>query len=144
VLNYFWLVPIGFAVGAYGTLIGAGGGFVLMPILVILYPNESPVVLASISLAVVFFNALSGSIAYARMKRVDYRAGLLFAAATVPGAIVGALVTPMVSRRVFDLILGVLMVLGGTFLALFPKGVRRGEQAAAGGRVRHVVTDAAG
>ncbi len=144
-LNYYWLVPIGFAVGAYGTLIGAGGGFVLMPILVILFPQESPVLLASISLAVVFFNALSGSIAYARMKRVDYRAGLLFAAATVPGAIAGALVTPLVSRRVFDLILGALMVCGGTFLAVFPRGVRRADVVAtAQGRVHHVVTDAEG
>jgi hypothetical protein len=137
-------VPIGFVVGAYGTLIGAGGGFVLMPILLILFPKESPVLLASISLAVVFANALSGSIAYARMKRVDYRAGLLFAAATIPGAIVGALVTPLVSRKVFDLILGVLMACGGTFLAIFPHGVRVKEHAVAQGRVHHVVTDREG
>jgi uncharacterized protein len=145
VLQYYWLIPIGFAVGAYGTLIGAGGGFVLMPILVILFPRESPAVLASISLAVVFFNALSGSIAYARMKRVDYRAGLLFALATVPGAIAGALMTSLVSRRVFDLILGVLMICGGTFLAIFPRGVHREARGAVGqGLVRHVVTDAEG
>ncbi len=142
--HYYWLVPIGFAVGAYGTLIGAGGGFVLMPILVILFPRESPILLASISLAVVFFNALSGSIAYARMKRIDYRAGWLFALATVPGAIAGALVTPLVSRKVFDLILGVLMACGGTFLALFPQGVASPAHAAVQGRVRHVVTDCEG
>ena len=27
------LIPLGFAVGAYGTLVGAGGGFVLVPVL---------------------------------------------------------------------------------------------------------------
>jgi hypothetical protein len=53
-LSYLRLLPLGFAVGAYGTLIGAGGGFVLVPILLLLYPNESPEIITSISLAVVF------------------------------------------------------------------------------------------
>ena len=63
--QYLALIALGFGVGAYGTLIGAGGGFVLMPILLILYPGESPAILTAISLAVVFFNALSGSESYA-------------------------------------------------------------------------------
>ena len=40
--SVWWLVPLGFVVGAYGTLIGAGGGFVLVPILALLYPADSP------------------------------------------------------------------------------------------------------
>ncbi len=77
----------------YGTLIGAGGGFVLMPMLLLLHPDESPAKLTAISLAVVFFNALSGSVSYAMMRRIDYKSGLMFAAATIPGAIIGALNT---------------------------------------------------
>ncbi len=123
-LQYLWLVPVGFAVGTYGTLIGAGGGFVLMPVLLLLFPSDSPGLLATISLAVVFANALSGSAAYAGMKRIDYRAGLLFAAATIPGAVAGALVTPLVPRRAFDLVLAALMVVGGSYLALFPQNER--------------------
>ena len=75
--HYLGLIALGIAVGAYGTLIGAGGGFVLMPVLLLLYPNQSADVLTSISLAVVFFNALSGSEAYALMKRIDYRSGFI-------------------------------------------------------------------
>ena len=52
---YLWLLPLGFVIGAYGTLIGAGGGFVLVPLLLLLYPKESPEIITSISLAVVFF-----------------------------------------------------------------------------------------
>ena len=74
-LERIWLIPVGFIIGTYGTLIGAGGGFVLVPMLILLYPQESPEVITSISLAVVFFNALSGSLAYMRLKRVDYRSG---------------------------------------------------------------------
>ena len=119
---HFWLVPAGFAVGAYGTLIGAGGGFVLVPFLLLADPHEAPEVITSISLAVVFFNALSGTAAYARLGRVDYRSGLLFSAATVPGAIVGALTTAYIPRRAFDGILGVLMVAGAAFLIAGPPG----------------------
>ena len=111
-----WLIPVGFIIGTYGTLIGAGGGFVLVPMLILLYPQESPEVITSISLAVVFFNALSGSLAYMRLKRVDYRSGLLFAAATIPGAILGALTTSVIPRPLFDIFLAVLMI--GTSLFL--------------------------
>lgn len=121
-LEYLWLLPLGFVVGAYGTLIGAGGGFVLVPILLLLYPQATTDTITSISLAVVFFNALSGSVAYARMKRIEYRSGLVFSAATIPGAILGALATPYVPRRLFDGIFGLLLMAVSAFLAIKPGG----------------------
>jgi uncharacterized membrane protein YfcA len=105
------LILIGLIVGTIGTLIGAGGGFLLMPLLVLLYPTERPEVLASISLAVVFFNATSGSIGYARQKNIDYKSGWVFVAAGIPGAIGGALVTSHIPRTAFDLWLGTLLIL---------------------------------
>jgi uncharacterized protein len=111
-----WLIPLGFAVGACGTLIGAGGGFLLMPILLLAYPSDSPDLLTAISLAVVFFNALSGSVAYGRQRRIDYRSGLLMSASALPGAVLGALVTGRLPRQGFDLVLGGLLVLVAVFL----------------------------
>jgi uncharacterized membrane protein YfcA len=108
-IRFLWLVPLGFGVGTFGTLIGAGGGFVRMPILLLLYPQENPELLTSISLAVVFFNALSGSIAYGRMGRIDDKSGLMFSAATIPGAILGAFTTALPPRRTFDALFGVLL-----------------------------------
>jgi uncharacterized protein len=116
-----WLVPLGFIVGVIGTLIGAGGGFVLVPILLLVYPHERPEILTAISLAVVFFNAASGSVAYARMGRIDYRSAALFSAAAVPGAILGAMSTAAVPRRTFDAILGALMILGAAALIHRPR-----------------------
>jgi uncharacterized membrane protein YfcA len=122
--QYLWLIPLGFLIGAYGTLIGAGGGFVLMPLLLLLYPNQSPEIITSISLAVVFFNALSGSWAYARVKRIDYKSGLLFAIASVPGAILGALSTAYIPRRPFNAVFGVFMIAASVILLLYPSRAR--------------------
>jgi uncharacterized protein len=103
------LVAIGLGVGAFGTLIGAGGGFILTPILLLLYPHDSPQTLTAISLAAVFFNAGSGSVAYARQRRIDYRSGSIFALATLPGAVGGALLVGSISRRLFDGIMGAVL-----------------------------------
>lgn len=129
---YVGLMALGFGAGAFGTLIGAGGGFVLMPILLLFYPHEQPEVLTSISLAVVFFNALSGSEAYALAKRIDYRSALVFALATIPGAVLGSLNTTLFNRKVFDPVFGVVVLAVAAYLLLrrdrpAPKdGVRTG------------------
>ncbi len=110
------LVLFGFAVGVFGTLIGAGGGFILTPVLLLLYPHDSPDTITSISLSVTFANAFSGSIAYARMKRIDYKYGLIFATAAIPGAVMGAIATYYVPRRTFDFVFAVLMMVVSVIL----------------------------
>jgi uncharacterized membrane protein YfcA len=119
--EYILLPILGVAVGAIGTLIGAGGGFVLIPILLLLYPHDPAAELASISLAVVALNAMSGSIGYARQKKIDYRAGAIFAIAALPGAILGAIVTGHLSRRWFDGLLGLVLVIAAGALVMGAK-----------------------
>lgn len=112
------LAFIGLFVGAFGTLIGAAGGFLLVPILLFLYPDETPASITSITLTVAFFNALSGSIAYGRLKRIDYRSALFFALTAIPGAILGAFIVTYLSRSVFQYIFGaILLVVSGYLLA---------------------------
>lgn len=105
-LSILWLLPLGIVVGALGTLVGAGGGFLLTPILLLAYPHESPGALTGISLAAVLINALSATRSFTRMHRIDYRSGLLFASFTVPGAVLGAMLTGVLPRRSFDLVFG--------------------------------------
>jgi uncharacterized protein len=119
-----WMYPLltllGAAVGMYGTLIGAGGGILLVPALLLLYPEEAPNTIASISLAVVFLNALSGTLAYGHMHRIDYRAGLLFGSATIPGAVLGAYATSLLSRQLFDLLFSLLVFTLATVILVQP------------------------
>ena len=129
--EFFLLAPLGLLVGAYGTLVGAGGGSVLVPALLILLPGESPATITAISLAVVFFNAYSGTIAYMRMGRVDYRAGVLFTLAGLPGAILGTLLVHQIPRQWFDPIFGVLLLGLGSLLVFNPLGGKKDEAGAA-------------
>ena len=117
------LVILGVVVGAYGTMIGAGGGFVLVPLLIILYPDLSPVAVTSISLAVVLLNALSGSFAYARQQRIDYKAGAIFAVATVPGAAVGAVATGLIDPQAFEIVFALVLLAVASWL-IIPRAPR--------------------
>jgi uncharacterized membrane protein YfcA len=123
------LASLGFAVGAVGTLIGAGGGFLLVPALMLLRPDSSPAALASTSLAVVFFNAYSGTLSYVRMGRIDYFAAALFAVAGIPGAILGVLLVHEVPRGVFEASFGVLLLAAGGTIVREPLGRARGGPA---------------
>ena len=121
-LPYLGLAAIGLLVGAYGTLIGAGGGFVLVPLLLLLYPHESPTRLTAVSLAVVLANSSSGSLSYYRLRLADYKSGVWLAIATVPGAILGAIVVARIPRTQFELIMGLTLLIAGIYLAVRPRG----------------------
>ncbi len=109
-------ILLGAAIGAFGTLIGVGGGVLLIPILLFIYPDFSPVTITAISLVVVFFNASSGSVAYARMKRTDFISGLQFSITAVPGAILGAIIAGYISRGVFQIVFGTVLILVAGYL----------------------------
>ena len=99
-------IVLGFFVGGFGTLIGVGGGFLLIPALLLLFPGMPPETVTAISMTTVLFNSTSGSVAYARMKRIDYKTGLIFIAATLPGVIIGTLLVSNISRSLFNLVFG--------------------------------------
>jgi uncharacterized protein len=138
------LVTLGAVVGACGTLIGAGGGFLLVPALLLLHPEADATTVTATSLAVVLANAISGSIAYARAKKIDYAVGAVFAAATLPGAIAGVFLVKLVARGWFDIAFGVaLLALAG--LSLRPPPTTATPRAIAGGRLwERRVVDGAG
>lgn len=114
-LHYLLLAAVGALFGTYGALIGAGGGFLIVPYLV-LFQGIQPHQAAGTSLVAVFLNALSGSYSYGRQGRIDVRAGLVFAAATLPGAIVGGLAASRVSGATLRGAFGSLLLVMAVYL----------------------------
>lgn len=82
------LFAIGLGTGVFATLIGIGGGLVMVPVLMLIYgfPQETAV---GTSLTVMVLNALSGSLSYARQRRIDFGTGLVLAVCSLPGAPAG-------------------------------------------------------
>ncbi len=114
--SLFLLVLTGFIIGTFGTLIGAGGGFILVPLLIIFYPELGPETITAISIAVVAVNAISGTFAYAKSGRIDYKSGVIFALYTIPGSILGVLTVQYIPKSFFNAVFGILLILVAVFL----------------------------
>lgn len=141
-------VLIGLLVGTYGALIGAGGGFVIVPILLLLF-GFSPQEAAGTSLTVVFVGAISSTIAFVRQRRIDYQTAWRFAAATIPSALLGAQIATYFTSTAFRVLFGGLLIVLAVFLNLRPDTSQAKLSAPdsgplPGGWVRRSLTDARG
>lgn len=106
----------GLGIGILGTLIGAGGGFLIVPLLVLLEPSWSTDQVTAFSLAVVAANATMGALSYWWQGRVDPFTFPLYTLAAVPGSILGAYASAYIPRHIFDPVFGVLLILIGGWL----------------------------
>lgn len=83
-----FLIFIGIIAGGYGTIVGAGGGFIFVPALLLILTMD-PVVAAGSGLVIVLINSLSGTLGYARQKKIDYRTGGIISIGALPGSLLG-------------------------------------------------------
>jgi uncharacterized protein len=118
----------GLGIGILGTLIGAGGGFLIVPLLVLFEPAWSTDQITACSLAVVTANATMGALSYWRQGRVDPFTFPLYTLAAVPGSILGAYATAYIPRPIFDPVFGVLLVLIGAWLFWKPGSSEAGAR----------------
>ncbi|MBP1950125.1 sulfite exporter TauE/SafE family protein [Virgibacillus litoralis] len=99
-----------------GSLIGLGGGIILIPSLLIMYQNfdsfawATPQMIVGISLIAMVFTAFSSTISYYKEGRVDYRLGLLLLTGSIPGGIFGSWLNQFVDSEKFTLYFGLLMI----------------------------------
>lgn len=93
----------------FGSVVGLGGGFVMVPILRVAF-GIIPTIASATSLFLVFFNTAAASVGFLRQKRVDVPLGLMLAVGAVPGSILGVAAVHHVTITQFDIIYGVLLV----------------------------------
>lgn len=98
-----------FLASVFGSMVGLGGGFILVPILRI-FLGFAPADAAGTSLVLIVANSASGALTYLLQRRVHLKIGLLIAAGGLPGSILGAIASFHISARLFDTILAVLLV----------------------------------
>ncbi|MGI0092693.1 MAG: sulfite exporter TauE/SafE family protein [Nitrosotalea sp.] len=115
-LEYLWLLPLGFVAGVIGSMIGLGGGFVMVPVLT--FSGFVPTLAASDSLFAAFSNSVASTVSYAKQKRIVYSLGLKLALFAIPGTILGAYISDDVSAPLFKLLFGAVLVSSGVYIYL--------------------------
>jgi len=103
-----WLIPLGFIAGVVGSIIGLGGGVIVVPVLTFL--GVPPTVAASSSLFAAFSNSVASTVSYAKQKRIDYNIGLKLGLMSIPGTILGAFATAEVTPSIFKILFGIVLV----------------------------------
>lgn len=115
-LSYLILMAISFVVAAFGSMVGVGGGFLLMPVLLMMYPHETPERLTFISLFAVLINAMTAFASYARQRRVDIKSGVIMGCCTVPTAIFARIIQGNIEAGTFRPIFGGLLIVIGIYM----------------------------
>lgn len=114
ILEIILLFILGIGVGTFGTLVGIGGGMIMIPIFAFLltptFFHSAPEVVGT-SLFGVFLNALSGTFAYIQQHRVYFKAAIPFAIATLPGAFLGSIASDYFTGPTFSLAYGCFILL---------------------------------
>ncbi|MGA8534257.1 MAG: sulfite exporter TauE/SafE family protein [Candidatus Tumulicola sp.] len=103
------LFAVALVASAFGSMVGLGGGFILVPALR-LFSGLPPAEAAGTSLLLIVASGASGAFAYLMQRRVHLTIGLLIAAGGLPGGILGAVLSLHITPRLFDWILALLLL----------------------------------
>lgn len=87
-LEYIGYVILGLAVGFLSGMFGVGGGFLLTPLLNILF-NIPYNIAAGSSLAAILVTSFMGSIKHRSLKNIDYKLAVFLIAGSLAGVFVG-------------------------------------------------------
>ena len=105
----FALISLGVGASIFGSIVGLGGGFIVVPFLRLAF-NFAPGVAAGTSLVLVFANTAAASVAFARRGRIAFRTALPLAVASIPGSIVGALLAHHLPAHTYDWLYAILLI----------------------------------
>jgi uncharacterized membrane protein YfcA len=108
------MVILGLAVGIAAAFSGLGGGFLMVPILLIMgYTAQKSVGTSFLAIIII---SLSAVVVHNKLANIDYRAGILLGMGGIIGAQVGARLVQHVSTGNFKKIFAVILVGLAAFL----------------------------
>lgn len=125
----FWLAfPTGILIASVVSAVGIGGGILWMPFLMLILKLE-PEASVMTSLVIQSAGMGSGSLAYARQARIDFRLTAVLLAATLPGLALGACITRNIRPAHIELALGLLTMMTAIwFVSSSPKYDEKGHR----------------
>ncbi len=112
------LFLISIAAGVLGSLVGLGGGVVVVPVLTLLFHIDIRLAIGA-SIVSVIATSSGAAAAYVRERMTNLRAGMFLEIATTTGAITGAYLTTIFPARGLFILFAV--VLGYSAVAMYRK-----------------------
>ncbi|WP_342558138.1 sulfite exporter TauE/SafE family protein [Metasolibacillus sp. FSL K6-0083] len=100
---------LAFIVGIGSGIVGAAGGFLLVPILLVVLKIPTRMTIAT-SLAITFISSIGGSIGKLMTGQVDYAAAVIMIIASIIAAPLGAKVGKALNTKVLQMILAFLIL----------------------------------
>lgn len=100
------------AAGAFGSVLGIGGGLFIVPSLSLFLGVKLKTAIAT-SIVAVIATSLAGGNVYLRRHIADLRVGLVLALATAPTAVVGALLATRIDSRILAAIFALILSVSG-------------------------------
>lgn len=129
------LVAVGVGAGTLGSMLGVGGGIIMVPALTFMGLQHAEA--AATSLFAVTSTSVSSTVAYSRQKRIDYRRAVQLAIAAVPGAVLGVFISKGISDSEFKLYFGILLMAAGMYV-MFKSSILKEKRQQSMSAVQHI------
>ncbi|WP_316571539.1 sulfite exporter TauE/SafE family protein [Neobacillus sp. YIM B06451] len=122
-MEWIFIILLGVAASALGSLIGLGGGIIIVPALLYLgtlgiFPDITPQQIVGTSLFTMIFTGASSTVGYIKHKTVDYKSALIFLIGSAPGGIFGAWMVKNLDVHTFNLYFGMFILFVSAVMAL--------------------------
>lgn len=115
-IEQLWLILLGFAAGVLGSMVGLGGGIIVVPVLI--FSGFHPLVASTHGLFVALSNAVASTIMYSRQGSVDFAWGIKLGLASIPGSVLGAVVSSEVSPGITKVLFGIVLISAVVYMLL--------------------------
>ncbi|WP_078555667.1 sulfite exporter TauE/SafE family protein [Bacillus alkalicellulosilyticus] len=125
-MEWILLLLVGLLAGTIGSIMGLGGGIIVVPALLLLQSKLlilsgiTPQIAVGTSLFIMIFTGLSATISYIKQKQVDFKNSVFFLCGMIPGVLYGVTLNKTIDVDSFLTYFG-LFIIGISFLFLLPR-----------------------
>jgi uncharacterized membrane protein YfcA len=108
-INLWALGGTGLVAGLLGSMLGVGGGLIIVPILTLALHLPIQVAIGS-SLVAIVANACTAAGIYTKARLTNIKLGLLLETTTIPGAIIGGFAAAVIAPSILNALFGLVLI----------------------------------